>query len=88
MRYNSPMVRETIVIQSKKLIRTLRESKALDLVQWIADHSISGIGPLISADALAKEYLEDLSYRDNSARIRALIRWECVANAPRGRARL
>jgi uncharacterized protein (DUF697 family) len=80
MRYTSPMIRQDLVLQSKKLIRTFKESRALDLVQWIADHSISGIGPLISADALAKEYLDDLSYRDNSARIRSLIRWECSKN--------
>lgn len=70
--------------RSFKLARIFQEKRAVDLVQWIADRSITGVGPLKSADALAAEYLQDESYADNAARVRALIRWECTKNFSTG----
>ncbi len=73
-------MKELDLSKTKQLIRVFRESKALDIVRWIADHSITGVGPLISAEALAAEYRKDGSYADDEARVRALIRWECSKN--------
>jgi hypothetical protein len=67
-----------------KIARVFNESNAVGLVQWIADRSISGVGPLNSAEALAAEYLNDSSYADHAARVRSLIRWECSKNFSTG----
>ena len=54
--------------------------KALQVVQTIADSGIDGVGPLISAEELAQEYLNDSSYSGNDERVDALIRWETSKN--------
>ena len=53
-----------------------QQSKALVLVNWITDHAIHGMGPLMSAAKLAEEYRGDPSYTDDATRIKSLIRWE------------
>ena len=57
---------------------------ALQVVQTIADSGIGGIGPLISAEELAQEYLNGSSYSSNDERVDALIRWETSKNFSSG----
>ena len=54
--------------------------KALQVVRTIADSGIDGVGPLSSAEELAREYLNDSSYSSNDERVDALIRWETSKN--------
>lgn len=54
--------------------------KALQVVRTIADSGIYGVGPLSSAEELAREYLNDSSYSSNDERVDALIRWEISKN--------
>jgi uncharacterized protein (DUF697 family) len=56
------------------------DTKAVQLVKRILDYGIDGVGPLCSAEELAREYLRDTAYADNEARVEALIRWECSKN--------
>jgi len=60
------------------------QSKAQQLATWLVDESIKGVGPLCSAQQLATEYLNDRSYRNNEARIDALINWETSKNFTSG----
>jgi len=61
------------------------ESKALELVKWIVDKATQGVPPLLSsAEKLANEYLEDLSYKNNDERVNSLIRWESTKNFSSG----
>ncbi len=52
------------------------EPKALQLVKYITDNAVKGIGPLSGAEELAKEYLDDSKYRNNTQRVRDLIKNE------------
>lgn len=54
--------------------------QALAVVERIADHGIEGVGPLSSAEELAREYLNNGSYSTDDERIDALIRWETSKN--------
>ena len=58
--------------------------KAQQLVNKILNYGIEGIGPLISAEKLAQEYLKDGSYHTNDKRVDALIRWETSKNFSSG----
>ena len=48
--------------------------KAQDLVQWILDQALDGIGPLPSASDLADDY-KSQPYANDAERVQALIRW-------------
>jgi hypothetical protein len=60
------------------------ESKAVKLINWIADKGINGAPPLTSAAALAQEYQRDSSYPGNGQRIDSLINWETTKNFTTG----
>ena len=59
-------------------------SKALQLVQYLSEKAINGVGPLSSAESLAQEYLIDKSYKDDDARVKSLINWEISKNFTTG----
>lgn len=52
------------------------QTKIRKLLDWIIDRGVNGVGPLQSASQLAEEYLLDQSYKNNDARVQALIKWE------------
>lgn len=58
--------------------------KALQLVNWITDRSIGGIGNLCSAEELAQEYRQNPKYSTDAERIDALIKWETTKNFTSG----
>jgi hypothetical protein len=60
------------------------ESAAIRLVNWLTDRAIAGVPPLSSAENLAQEYLIDISYPDDEARIESLINWETTKNFTSG----
>lgn len=61
------------------------ETKALKLANWITDKAINGVPPLCSAEKLALEYLQDISFgRDDGRRIDSLIKWETSKNFTSG----
>ena len=57
--------------------------KAQDLVQWILDQALDGIGPLPSASDLAHDY-KGQPYANDAERVQALIRWAVAKNAGTG----
>lgn len=61
----------------------LKEKNALDLVQWILDQALDGLGPLSSASDLAEEYRRK-TYKNDSERVHALVRWAVAKNATAG----
>ena len=56
---------------------------AQDLVRWILDQALDGIGPLPSASDLAEEY-KCQPYANDTERVQALIRWTVAKNAGTG----
>jgi uncharacterized protein (DUF697 family) len=54
------------------------------LATYLLEHGIRGLGPLASAEALASEYLGDAGYRDDDARVSALVNWETGKNFTTG----
>jgi len=54
------------------------------LAGYLLEQGIHGLGPLASADALAQQYLGDAKYRDDDARVAALIKWETGKNFTTG----
>lgn len=58
--------------------------KAVQLIRWINEKAIDGMPPLSSAEALALEYLIDLSYPDDEERIESMINWEATKNFTTG----
>jgi len=54
------------------------------LAAYLLEQGIRGIGPLSSAESLAGEYLGDGKYRDDDARVAALIKWETAKNFTTG----
>ena len=56
---------------------------AQDLVRWILDQALDGIGPLPSASDLANDYRRQ-SYPNDAERVQALIRWAVAKNAATG----
>jgi hypothetical protein len=57
---------------------------ASQLATYLLEHGIRGLGPLASAEALAAEYLGDAKYRDDDARVSALVNWETGKNFTTG----
>ncbi len=53
--------------------------KAQQLVNKLLDYGIEGVGPLISAEELAQEYLNS-PYYTNDERVHALVRYETSKN--------
>lgn len=58
--------------------------RALALTNWITEKAVNGVPPLSSAEALAEEYLINVSYPDNDARVDSLINWETTKNFTSG----
>ena len=56
---------------------------AQDLVQWIQNQALDGIGPLPSASDLAEDYKRQ-SYANDAARVQGLIKWAVAKNAAAG----
>ena len=56
---------------------------AQDLVQWILDQALDGIGPLPSASDLADDY-KSKPYANDAERVQGLIRWAVAKNAGSG----
>jgi hypothetical protein len=54
------------------------------LATYLLEKGIAGVGPLSSAEALAREYLDDASYASNEARIDALVLRETTKNFATG----
>ena len=57
--------------------------KADDLVGWILDKAVDGIGPLPSASDLADKY-RCQPFANDAERVQALIRWAVAKNAAAG----
>ena len=53
-----------------------KESKAMQVANWLTEKAVGGVGPLSSAEDLALEYLNNPDYEDNDARVESLINWE------------
>lgn len=60
------------------------ESMALQLVDWVVNKAVSGVGPLNSAVSLAAEYAGDSSFSGTSHRVNSLINWETSKNFTSG----
>lgn len=60
------------------------DSKSIQLINLIIDKSIQGVPPLIPSEDLAREYINDKSYKTNSERISSLINWEMSKNFSTG----
>ena len=60
------------------------DSSPGEFATFLLDRGIRGLGPLSSAGALAAEYLGNARYRDDDARVAALIRWETGKNFTTG----
>ena len=58
-------------------------TRAQDLVRWILDQALEGIGPLPSGSDLADEYKTE-SYANDDERVRALIKWTVAKNTATG----
>ena len=67
----------------KRLRGILKEKNSLDLVQWILDQALDGLGPLSSASELAEEY-RGKTYENDAERVKALIHWAVAKNATAG----
>ena len=42
-----------------------KESKAMQVANWLTEKAVGGVGPLSSAEDLALEYLNNPDYEDN-----------------------
>jgi hypothetical protein len=54
------------------------------LPNYLLEHGIRGLGPLAGAESLADEYLRAAKYRDDDARVAALVNWETTKNFTTG----
>ena len=54
------------------------------LAEYLLEKGIAGLGPLSSAEDLAREYLDDASYDSNDARVDALVLRETTKNFATG----
>lgn len=61
-----------------------KESKAMQVANWLTEKAVGGVGPLSSAEDLALEYLNNPDYEDNDARVESLINWETTKNFSTG----
>ena len=64
--------------------RATKDLAGSGLVDLLLERAIEGTGPLSGADSLASEYLSDHRYRDDDARVAALIRRETRKNFTSG----
>ena len=64
--------------------RPADDSTGGSLVSLLLERAIDGAGPLAGAESLSGEYLRDSSYRDDEARVDALIRRETRKNFTSG----
>ncbi len=64
--------------------RESNDSSGSNLASFLLERAINGAGPLSSAESLAHEFLRDSRYRDDEARIGALIRRETLKNFTSG----
>ncbi len=62
---------------------TKLETVAQDLVRWILDQALDGIGPLPSASDLANDYKRQ-PYANDAERVQALIKWAVAKNSAVG----
>lgn len=60
------------------------ENQALQLMGYVIEKSLQGVGPLASANDLASEYIADRSFRSDSQRVDSLINWEASKNFTSG----
>ncbi len=60
------------------------ESRALKLINWIADQGIGGYASFSGSEVLASEYLIDQGYENNHERVDSLINWETSKNFTSG----
>ncbi len=60
------------------------DSPGSTLVDFLLERALQGAGPWSGAEYLAREYLDDSSYRNDEARVDALIRWETRKNFTSG----
>ena len=60
------------------------DTPASNLAAYLLEQGIRGLGPLSGAAGLAAEYLGDDKYRDDGARVAALIKWETAKNFTTG----
>ena len=61
-----------------------KESKAMQVANWLTEKAVGGVGPLSSAEDLGLEYLNNPDYEDNDARVESLINWETTKNFSTG----
>lgn len=62
----------------------MNEPSAGQIATYLLEHGIRGLGPLAGAEALAADYLGNAKYRDDDARVAALINWETGKNFSTG----
>jgi uncharacterized protein (DUF697 family) len=60
------------------------DAPAGTLATYLLEQGIRGLGPLSGAESLATEYVAQGKYRDDDARIAALVRWEAAKNFTTG----
>ena len=60
------------------------DTSASQLATYLLEHGIRGLGPLSSAESLADNYLRTAKYRDDDARVAALVKWETSKNFTTG----
>lgn len=70
--------------QSRKQKEVVRAPAGGKLAEYLLEKGIGGVGPLSSAEDLAREYLDDASYASNEARVDALILRETTKNFATG----
>ena len=57
-----------------------KDGALVKLANTLTNAAVNGVGPLESSRELAKQYLDDKSYRSNKARAESLVRWEMSKN--------
>lgn len=62
----------------------MSDPTASQVAAFLLEHGIHGLGPLSSAEELADEYLSEAKYRDDDARVGALVNWETGKNFTTG----
>lgn len=71
-----------MALESSEFVPT--EASANQLVRYLLDKGLGGVGPLSSAENLAQEYLIDQGYVDLDERVDSLINWETAKNFTTG----
>lgn len=60
--------------------KAVTNGQIMKVADWLTKVSLDGVGPLSSSEKLAQEYLMDQDYKNNDARVKALIKWESAKN--------